>query len=130
MISAVFSRQMVRRGPRYWLSLPQPTSGLWLRSMFWLLIALLELLLHAASSVQLYQGSVSFQCPSIEEQTLEIQADVKYGAVEDGVEIGTRNQNGQSQSNILNHPDPRLQRIPQSSQKSKTKSQERHRIES
>lgn len=98
--------------------------------MFWLLIALLELLLHAASSVQLYQGSVSFQCPSIEEQTLEIQADVKYGAVEDGVEIGTRNQNGQSQSNILNHPDPRLQRIPQSSQKSKTKSRERHRLES
>lgn len=50
--------------------------------MFWLLIALLELLLHAVSSVQLYQGSVSFQCPSIEEETLEIQADVKYGAVE------------------------------------------------
>lgn len=141
MISAVFSRQMVRLGPRYWLSpLPQPISGLWLRSMFWLLIALLELLLHAASSVQLYQGSVSFQCPSIEEQTLEIQADVKYGAVEDGVEIGA------SPTGISwRKPETKMVSLKptfwtitrsktptnsQSWQKSKTKSQERHRIES
>lgn len=62
--------------------LPLHMAAIHKLSMFWLLIALLELLLHAASSVQLYQGSVSFQCPSIAEQTLEIQADVKYGAVE------------------------------------------------
>ena len=141
MISAVFSRQMVQLGPRYWLSpLPQPISGLWLRSMFWLLIALLELLLHAASSVQLYQGSVSFQCPSIEEQTLEIQADVKYGAVEDGVEIGA------SPTEISwRKPETKMVSLKptfwtitrsktptnsQSWQKNKTKSQERHRIES
>ena len=50
--------------------------------MFWLLIALLELLLHAASSVQLHRGAVSFQCSSVGGQTLEIRADVNYRGLE------------------------------------------------
>lgn len=47
------------------------------RSMFCLLLASLELLLHTFSSVQLYQGAVTFQCVTMEQQTLEIQSDVR-----------------------------------------------------
>ncbi|CAK9086740.1 unnamed protein product [Durusdinium trenchii] len=51
-------------------------------SMFWLLIALLELLLHTASSVRLTQAVVSFECESVEGEELLVQAPVHNGLLE------------------------------------------------
>jgi len=45
-------------------------------------LALLELLMHTAASIQINQGSVSFECQTIDDTTLQIRQDVEYGFLE------------------------------------------------
>ena len=38
--------------------------------------------MHTAASIQIYQGSVTFECQTIDDTTLQIRQDVEYGFLE------------------------------------------------
>lgn len=38
--------------------------------------------MHTAASIQINQGSVSFECQTIDDTTLQIRQDVEYGFLE------------------------------------------------
>ncbi|OLP94462.1 Ankyrin-3 [Symbiodinium microadriaticum] len=68
------------RTAREWAELRQQGAT---AATFWYLVAALELLLHTASTLELYSGSVSFKCEGpTPESPIEVTAPVQYSLLE------------------------------------------------